>query len=48
MAKKQKTITIPIHLAVLLATEPEDVKEGQYENVQSVAKSMLRLLLASK
>lgn len=44
-AKREETITIPIHLAKLLAAEPEDIV-GDYENVQAVAKSLLRLLMA--
>lgn len=49
MAKKQETITIPMSLAVLLASEPEDVKDGvQYEQVQATAKALLRLLMAAK
>jgi len=46
VAKREETITIPIHLAKLLAAEPEDVSIGDYDNVQAVAKSLLRLLMA--
>lgn len=45
MSKKKETIEIPLHLAKLLATRPEDVKEGTYEEVQEVSKSLLRLLM---
>lgn len=47
MPKKKTEVTIPLDLARLLASEPEDMKDvSQYEEVQSVAKSMLRLLLS--
>lgn len=37
-----------MHLAKLLAAEPEDIKDGDYENVQAVAKSLLRVLMEMK
>lgn len=46
MAKKNESITIPMHLARLLASEPEDIKDGvKFEDVQALAKSMLKLLI---
>lgn len=47
IAKKSETITIPMHLAKLLAAEPEDIKYDNYEEVQAVAKSLLRVLIES-
>ena len=45
-SKKNETITIPMHLARLLAAEPGDIIEGHsYEDVQKLAKSMLRMLM---
>ena len=45
--KKKEAIEIPMHLARLLAAEPDDVKEGTYEDVQALAKASLRLLIAA-
>lgn len=47
-AKREETITIPIHLARLLAAEPEDIKQVKYEEVQQVARALLRLLMEIK
>lgn len=46
MPKQKKTIEIPVHLAKLLVSEPEDHKEPErYEEVQAVAKQLLKILL---
>jgi len=46
MAKKKETIEIPVHLARLLVSEPEDLKNPEeYNDVQSVAKALLKLLM---
>ena len=47
-AKKDETITIPLHLARMLAAEKDDFKDPeQYEDIQALAKSLLRLLMDS-
>ena len=39
------TIEVPIHLAKLLASEPEEFKTRQeYEEVQTQAKALMKLL----
>ncbi len=43
---KRTTIVIPIDLARLLVSEPEDHKDPEkYSEVQAVAKALLRLLM---
>lgn len=47
-SKKTESIEIPMHLARLLAAEPEDMKEAdKYDDVQSVARALLRVLMKS-
>ena len=46
-AKKDESLTIPMSLARLLAAEPEDIRDGDYDDVQKLAKSLLRVLMAS-
>ena len=49
MAKQKKTIEIPWDLARLLSTEREGVNNPeQYDEMQSVARSLLRLLMEIK
>lgn len=49
MAKKKETIEIPIGLARLLTAEKEDMKDGEkFEDVQELAKSLLKLLMAAQ
>lgn len=49
MAKQKKTIEIPWDLAKLLSSEKENVNNPeQYEEMQSVARSLLRLLMEIK
>lgn len=49
MAKKNETITIPMNLARLLVAEPEDLKDTEkYEDVQKLAKAMLKVLIKIK
>ena len=48
-AKKKETIEIPMSLARMLSAKSEDIKEGQtYEDVQELAKSLLRVLMAAE
>lgn len=48
MAKKKETVEIPISLARLLASEKENMKNPEeYEQVQEVAKALLKLLIAT-
>lgn len=48
-AKREETIAIPMSLARLLSAEPSDIVDGQsYEDVQTAAKALLRLLMAVK
>lgn len=48
MPKQKTTIEIPLELARMLLSEPSDMKEGvKYEDVQAVAKALLRVLVAN-
>lgn len=48
MSKKKETIEIPMNLAKLLITEKEDLKdESKYEEVHTMARSLLKLLIAA-
>jgi len=45
----EEAVTIPFHLAKLLASEPKDFKNpAKYDEVQSVAKKLLQVLLSVK
>lgn len=45
----EEAVTIPLNLAKLLASEPKDFKDSKrYEDVQAVAKSLLKVLLSVK
>jgi len=47
--KKKETIEIPMPLARMLVVRPEDLKEGAvYEDVQELAKALLRVLIAAE
>ena len=46
MPAKTKTVNIPSSLAQLLVAKKEDLKDpSQYEDIQNLAKSMLKLLM---
>lgn len=43
---KKKTLQVPMDLAQLLVAEPDDFKdETKFNEVQSIAKALLRLLM---
>lgn len=47
--KKQRPVTIPRALANILAAEKKDLKyPAEYDNLQYIAKAMLRVLMAVK
>lgn len=49
MAKRNESIEIPLSLARLLIIEPEDMKgDVTYEDVNKLAKTMLKLLIEAK
>jgi len=49
MPKKRTTIEIPMDLAMLLISEPEDFKDPtKYEETQKVAKALLNVLVTAK
>ena len=48
-SETEEAVTIPFHLAKLLASEPKDFKNpAKYDEVQSVAKKLLQVLLSVK
>jgi hypothetical protein len=45
-AKKKETIEIPMHLAKMLVSEPDDLKNPEdYKALQDVAKALLRVFM---
>lgn len=49
ISKKKETIEIPMHLAKLLVSEPEDLKNPEeHVAVQAVAKALLKVLMLAE